>query len=73
VNGGSDVVSSNVLVASRFDVQGNSGGTLEHPLAEGAFKIASAMGKGVLMLQYLDQERKKRREYNLHSKEPFRS
>ena len=49
-NRSSDLVSGNV-VASRFDVQSDSRGTLVHALAERAFEVASVMGEGVLMLR----------------------
>jgi hypothetical protein len=54
VDCGGDVVTGNP-VASGFDMQSDARGTLEHPLAERAFKIASAMGDGVLMLQWVPQ------------------
>ena len=50
MNGGSDVVSRN-LVPPRFDVQGDTRGTLERPLTEGAFEIVSATIEGVVVLR----------------------
>jgi hypothetical protein len=52
VNCGSDLVSGNA-VAPGFDVHSDSRGTLEHPMAKGAFEITSAVGEGVLMLRTL--------------------
>lgn len=43
------------FVASRFDVEGDTRGTLEHPATERTFEIAFTMGKRVLVLRIMSE------------------